>query len=98
MDHGLSVDMDDRHPEHPVLTYGPPGSLDSTEIICPHVFHVDGEFRMWYVGADDNHQRRGGRYALRKSLRTRRSNRRTCGRTSFRNCRYTPRERNATTE
>ena len=66
MDHGLSVDIDDRHPEHPVLTYGPPGSLDSTEIICPHVFHIDGEYRMWYVGADDNHQRRGGLYATSK--------------------------------
>ena len=66
VDHGLSVDMDDRHPEYPVLTYGPPGSLDATEIICPHVFHVDGEYRMWYVGADDNHQRRGGLYATSK--------------------------------
>ena len=66
MDHGLSVDLDDRHPEHPVLSYGPPGSLDSTEIICPHVFQIDDEFRMWYVGADDNHQRRGGLYATSK--------------------------------
>ncbi len=66
MDHGLSVDLDERHPEGPVLTYGPPGSLDSTEIICPHVFQVDGEFRMWYVGGDDDQRRRSGLYAVSK--------------------------------
>ena len=66
MDYGNNIDLDERHPEGPVLTCGPPGSLDSTEIICPHVFYIDGEYRMWYVGADDNHQRRTGLYAVSK--------------------------------
>ena len=64
MEHGVSVDMDERHPGGPVLSPGQPGSLDSTELICPNVFHIDGEYRMWYLGADDNHRRRCGLYAV----------------------------------
>ncbi len=66
MDYGHNIDMDDRHPEGPVLTYGPPGSLDSTEIICPQVFFVDGEYRMWYTGAGDDRKRHEGLYATSK--------------------------------
>ena len=64
MEHGLSVDIDERHPGGPVLSPGPPGSLDSTEVICPNVFYVDGEYRMWYIGADDERRRHTGLYAV----------------------------------
>ena len=58
MDYGHNIDMDERHPEGPVLTYGPPGALDSTEIICPQVFFIDGEYRMWYMGQGKDRRRR----------------------------------------
>ena len=64
MDYGNNIDLDERHPEGPVLTPGPPGSLDATEIVAPNVFRVDGEYRMWYTGADDRHRRRTGLYAV----------------------------------
>ena len=60
MDYGNNIDLDERHPEGPVLTYGPPGSLDSTQIVCPNVFFVDGQYRMWYTGADDDYRPRTG--------------------------------------
>ena len=66
MDYGNNIDLDDRHPEGPVLTPGPPGSLDATEVIAPNVFRVEGEYRMWYTGADDGGVRRAGLYAVSK--------------------------------
>lgn len=66
MDYGMNIDVDDRHPEGPVLTYGPPGSPDATEVLSPNVFEVDGEYRMWYLGADDDRKRRTGLYAVSK--------------------------------
>ena len=66
MDHGVNVVMDERHPGGPVLTQGPPGTLDSDEVICPNVFFIDGEYRMWYMGGDDERRRRGGLYAVSK--------------------------------
>ena len=66
MDYGNNIDLDERHPEGPVVTHGPPGSPDSTEVLSPNVFFVDGEYRMWYLGADDNRRRRTGLYAVSK--------------------------------
>lgn len=66
MDYGHNIDIDDRHPEGPVVTYGPPGSPDSTEVLSPNVFYVDGEYRMYYLGADDDRKRRTGLYATSK--------------------------------
>lgn len=66
MDYGLNIDEDLRHPEGPVLTYGPPGSPDSKEVLSPNVFYVNGEYRMWYLGMDDYRKRRTGLYAVSK--------------------------------
>lgn len=64
VDHGANIVLDERQPKGPVLAQGPPGALDSTEVICPNVFFVGGEYRMWYVGADDTGRRRAGLYAV----------------------------------
>ena len=64
IDCGNNLDIDERHPEGPVMTYGPPGSPDSREVLSPNVFFVDGEYRMWYLGMDDDRKRRTGLYAV----------------------------------
>lgn len=66
IDHGANVVIDERHPGGPVMTEGKPGEPDSTEVICPNIFFVDGEYRMWYLGADDQRKRRTGLYAVSK--------------------------------
>jgi len=68
VDGGLNIVMDPRHPggKGPVLDHGAPGDPDATEVICPNVFRVDGEYRMWYLGADADGRRRTGQYAVSK--------------------------------
>ena len=57
IDSGRNIVLDDRHPVEPVLAQGPPGSPDSNEVICPNVFHINGEYRMWYLGQGDEGKR-----------------------------------------
>ncbi len=66
VDWGANIVMDERQPNGPVMTEGQPGDPDSTEVICPNVFFIDGEYRMWYLGAGDNRRRNTGLYAVSK--------------------------------
>ncbi|MBM3801137.1 MAG: hypothetical protein FJW26_02370 [Acidimicrobiia bacterium] len=57
-DDGRNIVMDPRHPGKPVLAQGKPGEPDSYEVICPIVFFIEGEFRMWYLGQGEDRKRR----------------------------------------
>ena len=57
IDGGNNIIEDDWHPTEPVLMQGPPGSPDSLEVICPNVFHIEGEYRMWYLAQGDEGKR-----------------------------------------
>ena len=47
----MTLTRADKRPENPVLRPGPPGSPDATHaIIYGSVLHIDGRFRMWYLG------------------------------------------------
>ncbi len=37
---------------NPVLTCGPPGSWDETNVCSPCVLEIDGMYHMWYTGSD----------------------------------------------
>lgn len=41
-----------RHPDNPILRLGPPGSWDSSILICQHILYDEAErlYKMWYVG------------------------------------------------
>ena len=41
----------EKHPDNPVLKHGPPGSPDHGHaIMYGSVLHIEGKFRMWYLG------------------------------------------------
>jgi hypothetical protein len=49
---------DPEHPGKPVLNIGKPGDPDYPRAyFCGTVLHVDGEYRMWYSGRDDEKSR-----------------------------------------
>ena len=65
VDNGLNIVMDPRQPDKPVLPQGKPGEPDSYEVLCPNVFLMNGEYRMWYLGQGEDRKRRSC-YAVSK--------------------------------
>ena len=65
VDNGLNIVMDPRQPTKPVLPQGKRGEPDSYEVLCPNVFLIDGEYRMWYLGQGEDRKRRSC-YAVSK--------------------------------
>jgi hypothetical protein len=65
VDNGMNIVMDPRHPGKPVLPQRETGEPDSYEVICPIVFFIDGEYRMWYLGQGEDRKRRSC-YAVSK--------------------------------
>ena len=58
VDNGSNIEFDRRHPGMPVLPQGRADGPDSYEVICPNVFFIDGEYRMWYMGQGKDRRRR----------------------------------------
>lgn len=58
VDNGLNIVMDPRHPGKAVLPQGKPGDPDSYEVLCPNVFFMNGEYRMWYLAQGEDRKRR----------------------------------------